>query len=139
MIEINTLTYDICYTARKIYQFLTKEFRPYDITPEQFVILTALFEEEGVSQMELALKLDKDKNNIKAIVDILEKKEYILKKENILDKRAYSLYITNKAKKLFPILKEKEEKIKRTLTSSLSLEEVKVSTFALKKIRENID
>ena len=76
---------------------------------------------------------------IKAIVDILEKKEYILKKENILDKRAYSLYITNKAKKLFPILKEKEEKIKRTLTSSLSLEEVKVSTFALKKIRENID
>ena len=44
MITINTLAYDICYTARKIYQFLTKEFKKFDITPEQFIVLTTLFE-----------------------------------------------------------------------------------------------
>ena len=55
VITINTLAYDICYTARKIYQFLTKEFKKFDITPEQFIVLTTLFEQEGISQMDLAL------------------------------------------------------------------------------------
>lgn len=88
MITINTLAYDICYTARKIYQFLTKEFKKFDITPEQFIVLTTLFEQEGISQMDLALKLDKDKNIVKAIIDNLEKKEFLFKGENKIDKRA---------------------------------------------------
>ncbi|MBU3842015.1 MAG: MarR family transcriptional regulator [Candidatus Fusobacterium pullicola] len=88
MITINTLAYDICYTARKIYQFLTNEFKKFDITPEQFIILATLFEQEGISQMDLALKLDKDKNTVKAIIDNLEKKGFLFKGENKIDKRA---------------------------------------------------
>ena len=88
MITINTLAYDICYTARKIYQFLTKEFKKFDITPEQFIVLTTLFEQEGISQMDLALKLDKDKNTVKTIMYNLEKKGFLFKGENKIDKRA---------------------------------------------------
>ena len=88
VITINTLAYDICYTARKIYQFLTKEFKKFDITPEQFIVLTTLFEQEGISQMDLALKLDKDKNTVKTIIDNLEKKGFLFKGENKIDKRA---------------------------------------------------
>ena len=67
---INSLGYDICYTARKIYQFLTKEFKYFDITPEQFVVLVKLSEENGISQMELANRLDKDKIMLKLWVII---------------------------------------------------------------------
>lgn len=70
VITINTLAYDICYTARKIYQFLTKEFKKFDITPEQFIVLTTLFEQEGISQMDLALKLDKDKIQLRQLLII---------------------------------------------------------------------
>lgn len=137
MITINTLAYDICYTARKIYQFLTKEFKKFDITPEQFIVLTTLFEQEGISQMDLALKLDKDKNTVKAIIDNLEKKGFLFKGENKIDKRVYSLFVTEKSKEIIPILKECEKDIINTLMCNITLEESKVSSAILSKIREN--
>lgn len=136
VITINTLAYDICYTARKIYQFLTKEFKKFDITPEQFIVLTTLFEQEGISQMDLALKLDKDKNTVKAIIDNLEKKGFLFKGENKIDKRA-SLFVTEKSKKIIPILRECEKDIINTLMWNITLEESKVSSAILSKIREN--
>lgn len=136
MITINTLAYDICYTARKIYQFLTKEFKKFDITPEQFIVLTTLFEQEGISQMDLALKLDKDKNTVKAIIDNLEKKGFLFKGENKIDKRA-SLFVSEKSKEIIPILRECEKDIINTLMCNITLEESKVSSAILSKIREN--
>ena len=137
VITINTLAYDICYTARKIYQFLTKEFKKFDITSEQFIVLTTLFEQEGISQMDLALKLDKDKNTVKAIIDNLEKKGFLFKGENKIDKRACSLFVTEKSKKIIPILRECEKDIINTLMWNITLEESKVSSAILSKIREN--
>lgn len=113
--------------------------KEYDITPEQFIVLVKLFEEEGISQMELAVKLDKDKNTVKAMVDNLEKKNYILKKDNEIDRRAYSLFTTEKAKEVLPILKEREKKIIQTLLLNLELEEMEKMDSTLKKIRENIE
>ncbi|MBM6690019.1 MarR family transcriptional regulator [Fusobacterium mortiferum] len=136
VITINTLVYDICYTARKIYQFLTKEFKKFDITPKQFIVLATLFEQEGISQMDLALKLDKDKNTVKAIIDSLEKKGFLFKGENKIDKRA-SLFVTEKSKKIIPILRECEKDIINTLMWNITLEESKVSSAILSKIREN--
>lgn len=135
---INSLGYDICYTARKIYQFLTKEFKDFDITPEQFVVLVKLSEENGISQMELANRLDKDKNNVKAMVDNLSKKGYLIKKENKTDKRAYSLYLTEKAKATIPKIKKHEEKFLKALTSRIELKEAKIVDEILKKICKNI-
>ena len=137
VITINTLAYDICYTARKIYQFLTKEFKKFDITPEQFIVLATLFEQEGISQMDLALKLDKDKNTVKAIIDNLEKKGFLFKGENKIDKRAYSLFVSEKSKEIIPILRECEKDIINTLMWNITLEESKVSSAILSKIREN--
>ena len=89
--------------------------------------------------MELAIKLDKDKNTVKAMVDNLEKKEYILKKNNEIDRRAYSLFTTEKTRVVLPILKEREKKIIQTLLLNLELEEMEKTDSTLKKIRENIE
>lgn len=138
MRNINSLGYDICYTARKIYQFLTKEFKNFDITPEQYIVLIKLSEENGISQMELANRLDKDKNNVKAMVDNLNKKGYLIKKENESDKRAYSLYLTEKAKLTIPKIKEHEDEFLEALNLGITLEEAKKVDEVLKKICKNI-
>ena len=70
-----------------------------DITPEQFVVLVKLSEENGISQMELANRLDKDKNNVKAMVDNLSKKGYLIKKR-IKPIKELILYILQKKPKL---------------------------------------
>lgn len=87
--------------------------------------------------MDLALKLDKDKNTVKAIIDNLEKKGFLFKGENKIDKRAYSLFVTEKSKEIIPILRECEKDIINTLMYNITLEESKVSSAILSKIREN--
>nr|WP_241210653.1 MarR family transcriptional regulator [Brachyspira hampsonii] len=42
-----------------------------------------------MSQKELSLRLDKDQNTVKAMIDKLEIKSFIIRKENNLDKRAF--------------------------------------------------
>ncbi len=135
---MESLGYEICYTARKIYKFMTKAFESYDITPEQFILLNLLSEKEGVSQMDLALGLDKDKNTVKAMVDNLEKKDYLEKRENPSDKRAYSLYLTEKAKITIPQIKVYEDEYSKKIVSILSLEEKACIENILKKICKEI-
>ncbi|MDY2801057.1 MAG: hypothetical protein SOV59_07360 [Fusobacterium mortiferum] len=52
-----------------------------------------------MSQMELANRLDKDKNNVKAMVDNLSKKGYLIKKR-IKPIKELILYILQKKPKL---------------------------------------
>ncbi|MBW5411115.1 MarR family transcriptional regulator, partial [Brachyspira hampsonii] len=103
--------YDVCYTARKIYQYIGKQINGFDITPEQLIVLKELAKEEGISQKELSLRLDKDQNTVKAMIDKLEIKSFIIRKENNLDKRAFSLFLTDKAKKDLPIIENYENQV----------------------------
>ncbi|WP_340147717.1 MarR family winged helix-turn-helix transcriptional regulator [Brachyspira hampsonii] len=88
-LNIKNIGYDVCYTARKIYQYIGKQINGFDITPEQLIVLKELAKEEGISQKELSLRLDKDQNTVKAMIDKLEIKSFIIRKENNLDKRAF--------------------------------------------------
>lgn len=139
MSEIKNLSFEICYTARKIYQILNKYLKKYNITPEQFVVLEALFEKEEISQKELALILDKDQNTVKAIVDKLEKNDYIKKEVNSKDKRAFKLYLTKKSKINYPLIKSEEEKITSNLLNNIPFHSTTEFSSFLEKMRGNIE
>lgn len=109
----------------------------YNITPEQFVVLNKLSEEEGISQKQLALKLDKDQNTIKAIIDKLEKNNFVSRIQNAKDKRAFTLFITPHAKKLLPVFYEIDKECIHKLCSGLSDEKIKLLSQILATIREN--
>ncbi|WP_368666568.1 MarR family winged helix-turn-helix transcriptional regulator [Brachyspira sp. SAP_772] len=135
---INNIGYDICYTARKIYQYIGKQIINFDITPEQLIVLKELAKEEGISQKELSIKLDKDQNTVKAMIDKLEIKSFIRRKENKLDKRAFSLFLTEKAKKELPIIENYENQVLNTIVKELNPNDAETIKNTLKKIRSNI-
>lgn len=137
-IIINNIGYDICYTARKIYQYIGKQIINFDITPEQLIVLKELAKEEGISQKELSIRLDKDQNTVKAMIDKLEVKSFIKRKENKLDKRAFSLYLTEKAKKELPIIGNYENQVLDTIVKELNPNDAEIIKNTLKKIRSNI-
>lgn len=137
-IIINNIGYDICYTARKIYQYIGKQIINFDITPEQLIVLKELAKEEGISQKELSIRLDKDQNTVKAMIDKLEVKSFIKRKENKLDKRAFSLYLTEKAKKELPIIENYENQVLDTIVKELNPNDAEIIKNTLKKIRNNI-
>ncbi|WP_302280267.1 MarR family winged helix-turn-helix transcriptional regulator [Brachyspira pilosicoli] len=137
-IIINNIGYDICYTARKIYQYIGKQIINFDITPEQLIVLKELAKEEGISQKELSIRLDKDQNTVKAMIDKLEVKSFIKRKENKLDKRAFSLFLTEKAKKELPIIENYENQVLDTIVKELNPNAAEIIKNTLKKIRSNI-
>lgn len=135
---MQTLGYEICLTARKIYQHLNALFEPLDITPEQWILIKALIHQEGISQKELALKVRKDQNTTKAIVDKLVDKGYIHRVSNPMDRRAFILTLTPKAKEVAPKLAKLDGVMIDTLKSGLSKEEIESFCATLKKIQENL-
>ena len=136
--NIKNIGYDICYTARKIYQYIGRQIIDFDITPEQLIVLKELSKEEGISQKELSIRLDKDQNTVKAMIDKLEIKSFIERRENKLDKRAFSLFLTQKAKKELPIIENYENKVLETIVKELNTEDTDKFIKILEKIRDNI-
>ncbi|WP_420482218.1 MarR family winged helix-turn-helix transcriptional regulator [Brachyspira intermedia] len=110
----------------------------FDITPEQLIVLKELAKEEGISQKELSFRLDKDQNTVKAMIDKLESKSFIIRKENKLDKRAFSLFLTDKAKENLPIMENYESKVLENIVKELSNEDADKFISILEKIRKNI-
>ncbi|WP_258222314.1 MarR family winged helix-turn-helix transcriptional regulator [Brachyspira hampsonii] len=136
--NIKNIGYDVCYTARKIYQYIGKQINGFDITPEQLIVLKELAKEEGISQKELSLRLDKDQNTVKAMIDKLEIKSFIIRKENNIDRRAFSLSLTDKAKKDLPIIENYENKVLENIVKELNNEDKYKFISILEKIRKNI-
>jgi DNA-binding MarR family transcriptional regulator len=66
----------------------------YDLTPEQWGVLTRLREEEGLNQSHLGEKTFKDRHNITRILNLLEKRGCIERRADKADRRVYRLYLT---------------------------------------------
>ena len=138
MINIYSLGYDICTVARKIIQNLSGRFKDYDITPEQWVILKKLLEEDQISQKELSVRVEKDQNTVKSIIDKLEKKSYVVRQENPNDKRAFLLSLTSTGYEISKLLQPLDDDMLLKMLTNLSEDEVKAFRLTLSKIESNL-
>lgn len=135
---MQTIGYEICQSARKVYQYLDNLFTDFDITPEQWAIIKQLLQEEGISQKELSIAVRKDQNTTKAIVDKLTDKGYIHRVGNPMDRRAFILTLTPKAKEIAPKLAELDCAMIEALKRGITEEELESFYQTLKKIQENL-
>lgn len=69
-----------------------------DITPEQWTILSALEENDGQSQIELANGSFKDAPTVSRIMELLERKEMLQRKRSEGDRRHYRVFLTKKGR-----------------------------------------
>ena len=72
------------------------------------------------------------------MIDKLEIKSFIERKENKLDKRAFSLSLTDKAKEKLPIMETYENKVLENIVKELNQEDTDKFISILEKIRKNI-
>lgn len=70
------------------------------ITADQFRLLTALWKEDGITQLRLALLLGRDRATVTRMVDLLENQSVILRVPDRDDKRSNLVYLTKKGKAL---------------------------------------
>jgi len=126
-------------THRKLSNFLTRKFKPYDITPEQWGVLNRLWEKDGISQKEISLITIKDQTTLTRILDKLESKGLIKRQTSPDDRRSFLIFLTDAGRnledKLVPIASEALDEA----LQGLSEEEIKQLKVLLNKIFMNVD
>ncbi|MBW1771833.1 MAG: MarR family transcriptional regulator [Deltaproteobacteria bacterium] len=80
----------------------------YNITPEQWGVLSRLWVKDGIHQNTVAKRTSKDRHTITRILNLLEKKGLIRRVPDPEDKRRVNIYLTPEGKglksKLSPIV-----------------------------------
>jgi MarR family transcriptional regulator, transcriptional regulator for hemolysin len=71
-----------------------------DVTIEQWFILNRLYTEDGISQVEISDKIFKDKANITRMIDGLENKNLVIRKDDASDRRKFKVYLTKEGREL---------------------------------------
>ena len=118
--------------------YLDKALKKYELSSGSFPYLLNLNKREGISQNQIAYDLGHDKAMSARTIAKLIELEYIYKKEDEMDSRAYKLYLTDKAKKIIPDIKIETLKLINLITKGLTEEEKNITINSLSKIFNNI-
>lgn len=133
--------YIVNRAARRLEYELFQVFKKngHDITPQQWAVLNRLWEQDGLSQAEIANKTFKDRPVVTRIIDILEQKGVVVRQPSKQDRRIIRVYLTPKGReyedKLVPLAKEMLEQGRNGIAN----EELKCMTLALQKIISNLE
>ena len=110
-----------------------------DITPQQWSVLTYLWNNEGIAQQNLADAFSKDKTSVTRLLNNMERNGFIIRKPGTKDKRNKNIYLTEKSKLLKETsIKIAEETLAETL-DGIDYAKLKTSKQVLKEVCENIE
>ena len=110
-----------------------------DLTKEQMVVLKKLDGHDGLNQNELAFLTYRDKSSLARLLSKMQSKGYILRSQNLEDKRENLVFLTDKGKKVYdktrPVIKELIDKMERII----SIQEKDQMIALLQKVQGNFE
>ncbi|MEQ7049848.1 MarR family transcriptional regulator [Paenibacillaceae sp. P-4] len=125
-------------TDVKMTNYFTKQLKPYEMTPEQWSIISVLDGDRPTTQKELAEAIDRDQSTVVRMIHSLEKKEIVKRIVNDTDKRSHNLYLSDKGillkSELLPVVIEAHKHV----TRYLSEDEFQVLESLLEKLYASV-
>jgi DNA-binding MarR family transcriptional regulator len=118
---------------------LSRNFRQsgIEITPEQWTILLALWEKDGITQQDLCNATFKDKPSMTRLIDNMEKQHLVVRISDKKDKRTNLVYLTKTGREL------ESQSFKIAISTlhealqGITLDELKIGQEVLRKIFTN--
>ena len=131
----------ICQTATCLKAGLHRAFQSegFDVTAEQWTVLSSLWEAEGVHQSLLAEKTAKDRHNITRILNLLEKGGLVRREPDSQDRRRQRIYLTETGKALKPRLVRIVTGFLEQAFSGMTQEDLDSLIQILGQIRTNLE
>lgn len=113
----------IGYIYRSNQKNLAKALIPYNIGPGQIIFLKTIVENPGISQEKLSGQLKFDKGTTARTVKKLEQENYIVRKIDVSDRRAFQLFPTEQGEETYPHLISILNALNTKLSSKLTTKE----------------
>ena len=126
MSEKNFLSLDSSILYRCNQKHFDKLLSKYEIGYTQLILLTQIYENEGISMNELASRGVFDKGTITKSIQRLEQLSYVRIENNELDKRAKLLYTTEKTQDIMPRLYQMRNEWNSYLCSDVEASELDI-------------
>ena len=128
--------YNLEKTARLLRRELAKRFRDQGlaVTPWQWILLYRLWEEEGLTQAELAERTVMDGPAVTRMIDVLERQRLVVRERCKDDRRKTRLCLTEQGSGLMPKLVSIVATHHASATRSISAKEVAALKRILKKV-----
>jgi len=95
----------------------------YQLGSGTYPFLLTLYCKEGINQNQLSKELGVDKAMSARAIKHLIEIGYLKKEENLVDLRAFKLYLTDQAKAIVPAVKEEMQKWNEMITQNLTPQE----------------
>jgi len=109
--------------ARQVQMFIARELEPYGIGSGQFSFLMRLLHHDGISQESLTRALSCDRATGTRALNKLEECGYVRRETDPQDKRAYCVFLTDRARELGPVIREISSRINETVFKGFTGEE----------------
>jgi DNA-binding MarR family transcriptional regulator len=116
---------------------IQKELQKYNLGSGQLHFLMTLYREDGINQEHLAQHLNMDKATSARAIKKLYKEGYVTRKIDESDKRAYKIYLTDKAKKIESEIRRILKEWTNTLITGFNENEKKLLYEFLERIAKN--
>lgn len=141
MLLSKEVTVELHLTGHKIKRYFASMLKQQNIplTPEQFMLIDILWNQGEMSQQQLAAHMQKDKNSVTMLVDGLEQKGLIVRKQNAHDRRSNTMILTDKAHAMKEEAKQKRISILDTILCGIDEEELQSFLGTLRKLNRNMD
>lgn len=110
----------------------------FGITPEQYLILLLIVENDGVYQRQICEITLKDRANIARLIEILFQKELIQKVSDSNGRRIYKISATQKGKDLIKKIEPLDKELRQFITRNISHEDLEITRRTLEKIKANV-
>jgi DNA-binding MarR family transcriptional regulator len=88
-------------------------------TADQFVLLSLLADEDGITQQQLVRRASSDANTVRAMLVLLERRGLVSRRRHPTDGRARSVVLTTKGRRIYERLRAGSESFRRRLVSAV--------------------
>ncbi len=128
------------FTAKCIRDRLRHELgrAGHKLSAEQAIVLVNLWHHDGSNQQMISDFLGRDKTSTTRWLDVLEKRNLVLRVTSKEDRRQNMIYATNEGKQLCESLLVVFQKIHDTALNGIDSEEVAICQDVLRRVRENM-
>ncbi len=110
--------------VKSFLKVLDHKLSDFNLTGAQFCVLTKLFEEQGLTQTQLAHRLYIESPTLVRTLDRLEEAGLIERRRVPEDRRAFHIFLTKKGKGMKDVLMEKGGEVHEIAISGMTSEEV---------------
>ncbi len=125
--------------SKKMTRIVNLYLRSYHLTTEQWVVLRALHEIDGITQKELSHRTDKDQATLTKILDLVEKRKAVIRVANPRDRRSFLIKITDQGRELVEELTPYIEEIFIRMVAGIKPEKLEVYQEVLGLLESNIE